>query len=395
MEDQPGMVTMLRVRRWAVLLSLACLLQAGCIERARNLGQPPAHSSATTEAYRRPILSPAPRNPLVQDYMARLAALREGQEAAAEGVRLRPIEVPVLPQDMIAPAGHGPQPSPLIAPQTLRRQVAIPDQPAPAPPPQAPEPQAPEPVATPPADEPQPPDAQPALPPDAIEAYVAAAVARARANPDDLDQQIQARLLLAAAGRDNEALRAIPGLDDRENQRVAALLEMIIALRDRQATSPQTANERLEALEKIQDQLRSVADLQIPVLKLCRQVDGYGVYTPFPSTTFLAGRTQPVIVYCEVRNFSARADTGGLYRTRLNMTLGLYDAAGELAQPLQKNADIEDVSANHRHDFFLTRVYHFRDHLAPGDYTLKITVEDPAANKVQTASIDVTLVQPR
>ncbi|NLF32114.1 MAG: hypothetical protein GX591_14665 [Planctomycetes bacterium] len=380
---------MLRVRQWALPLLSACLLQAGCLERARNFAQPPAHSSVTAAAYRQPVLSPAPRNPLVEDYMARLAALQEGQQAVASGVRLRAIEVPVLPQDMVATAA-GPHASPLFSPEALRRQVAIPDRLAPAP-----QPPAPEPTATAPADEPPQPPAQPVLAPDAVEAYLAAALARAEADPDDLDRQIQARLLLAAAGRDDEALRPIANLDEQENQRVAALLQMMMALRDREPASPQAANARLDALEQLQDQLRSVADLQIPVVKLCRQVDGYGVYTPFPGTTFLAGRTQPVIVYCEVRNFSARPDATGLYRTRLNMTLGLYNASGELAQALQKNEDIEDVSANRRHDFFLTRVYYFRDTLPPGDYILKITIEDPAANKVQTASIDVTLVQPQ
>ncbi|MFW6146515.1 MAG: hypothetical protein ACOC7R_04195 [Planctomycetota bacterium] len=385
---------MVRIGRWALLLTAACLFQAGCIERARHLDQPPAHSSATSEAYRRPLLESAARNPLVEDYMERLAALQEGRDAVEAGDRLRPLEVPVLPQDMIVPP-DGPPSSPLIAPRTPRRQVTIPDRPAPTPAP-APAPDAkPTPPASAPAANAPPGEPEaPTLAPDAIEAYIAAAVDRAEANPDDLDQQIQARLLLAAAGRDDEALRPIPDLDSQENQRVAALLQMIIALRDRGAASPEAANERLEALDRLQNQLRSVADLQIPVVKLCRQVDGYGVYAPFPNTTFLAGRTQPVIVYCEVRNFSAQSDTTGLYRTRLNMTLGLYDAAGNLAQPLQKNADIEDVSANHRHDFFLTRVYYFRDHLAPGDYTLKITIEDPAANKIQTATVDVTLVQP-
>jgi len=323
--------------------------------------------------------------------MARLAALREGEEAlGAEGAVLRPIEVPVLPQDMVAPPGS-PRPSPLLSPRTPRRRVIIPDHPAPPVVPEPP-PEPAEPAATAPADEPPP---EPALAPDAIEAYIAAAVARAEAHPDDIDQQIQVRLLLAAAGRDDEALRPIPALSDEENQRVAALLRMIMALRDREPATAQAANERLEALEQLQVDLRSLADLQIPVVKLCRQVDGYGVYTPFPSTTFLAGRTQPVIVYCEVRNFSVKPDASGMYRTRLNMTLGLYNDAGELAQPLQTNADIEDLSANQRHDFFLTRVYYFRNDLPAGDYTLKITIEDPAANKVQTASVDVTLVQPR
>jgi hypothetical protein len=133
------------------------------------------------------------------------------------------------------------------------------------------------------------------------------------------------------------------------------------------------------------------ADLQIPTIKLCKTVDGFGVYDPFSSTTFVAGKPHTTIVYCELQNFTATVDDAGMYHTHLNMQVVLYDGQGKAVHSYH-DKNIEDVSANRRSDFFLTRLFVLPNTLPPGDYTLKVTIEEPAANKVQTKSMKITLV---
>jgi len=377
---------------------LACVTQTGCIEPIQRMIQDrQPYSPRTATSYSTAMLPHnPPKHPEVQDYMARLGALQAGREKLTEGVPLRPVQVPILPPGMMSDAPPSPRSGPL-GPGARRVRVYIPGARPAAP--TIPEPTPAEPVAPPaPAAPAQPTKAQPAAPQldaDAVASAITALQAEAAANPNNLDLQLQLRLLLALAGRETEALQPIGGLDAERNQKVANLLRMIVTLLDnRIAATPDEASARLAALEYFQEQLRAVADLQVPVVKLCTAVDGYGVYVPFGSNTFLAGRAQQVIVYCEVRNFLPTTDETGMYRTTLNMQLALYDEAGQLAQPVQTDSNILDVSANRRHDFYLRGPYFLRSHLKPGDYTLKVTVEDPRANKVGTNSITITMVSP-
>jgi len=382
---------MVRIRLTVLLAALVCATQAGCLELIHRAGQPSTpYSSRTATSYDGGVLAgDRSKHPEVQAYMARLDALQQGRQNLNEGVPMHPVQVSVLPPGMIEPAPTTTNAG-IVAAGAARRRVTIPDIVAPP----APVAADPVPPTVSPAVKAEPqPDAAP-LDADAVNACIATVRAQAAANPNDLDLQLQLRLLLAAAGRDDEATQPIGGLTADENKRVGDLLRMIMALRDQTDPSPEEAGARLEALEYFGDQLRAVADLQIPTARLCKQVDGYGVYVPFESTTFIAGHTQPVIVYCEVRNFSTEPDDTGMFRTQLNMQFGLYDAAGQLAQPIEVNSGIEDVSANRRHDFFLRGIYFLRDDLKPGQYTLKVTIEDPRANKAKTESIPITLVKP-
>ena len=76
---------------------------------------------------------------------------------------------------------------------------------------------------------------------------------------------------------------------------------------------------------------------------------------------------------------------------RLWLLAIFINATAAAAQPVQTNDDIEDVSVNRRHDFYLRGVYYLREHLPPGTYTLKVTIEDLTANKARTESIPITL----
>jgi hypothetical protein len=83
---------------------------------------------------------------------------------------------------------------------------------------------------------------------------------------------------------------------------------------------------------------------------------------------------------------------GSVFRTYLNVQHVLYDENGESVLS-QVDKDVTDISGNRRTDFYLTRLLTLPPTLPAGNYTLKVTVEDPAANKVKTATLAITLVK--
>jgi len=232
--------------------------------------------------------------------------------------------------------------------------------------------------------------------PGALTDYLAYFQALAAENPDNLDMQLQSRMLLVAAGKDESALQPIAGLTDVENQQIASHLRMMMAIRDRKRDAPDPAEavKRLSALEMLQQELMRYADLQIPVMKLCRAVDGFGVYDEITRRSFVAGKTHTMIVYCELRNFAAVRDETGMYRTKLDVKLMLHDVAGDVAYAPREIKGHQDVSANRRRDFYITRILSLPATLSSGEYTLKATITDPVANKVQTKSVKISLVKP-
>ncbi len=221
--------------------------------------------------------------------------------------------------------------------------------------------------------------------------YVEAMAAK---TPDDLDLQLKARLLLLAGHHDEQALKPVPGLSDKENQTVEALLRMMIAIRDHKSgpPNPEEAAKRLMAVDMLRQELMQMADLEIPVIKLCTRIDSFGVFQAFPDTNFVAGQSHYMYVYCELRNFTVKNE-GGTYRTYLNVQHVLYDEDGKVVLS-QVDKDVSDISANRRTDFYLTRLLVLPPSLPAGAYTLKVTVEDPAANKVKTASLPIILTKP-
>src|SRR5205814_47722 len=77
----------------------------------------------------------------------------------------------------------------------------------------------------------------------------------------------------------------------------------------------QWAERQLAALEAYRMLIKDRADLQVPRVALCREVQTFGVYEEFSPAEFVAGQSTPVIVYVEVSNFRSDRAAGGLYRT--------------------------------------------------------------------------------
>jgi len=382
------MVKMHRSLLAGMVLAAMCGTQVGCLESLiRDRRQP--YSPRTAGAYpAAPPPAATAASEQVRQYLRKLGKVTPADaDDAPVPVRYDPASMPLLP---LAVGNPGERKANAFGLNGPTRQVTFPAAGAlpsalPSAPPSAP---------------PVPPTAGGAraatapqgLTEKAIANIIAQMTASAEANPADLDLQLRTRLLLLAAGRDASALQPIAALGQTENARIAAILRMMMTVRDRGEgqLDAAEATSRLAALETLRKQLIPLVDLKIPAVKLCRGVKSYGVYETFATNTFPAGRSQPVIVYCELKNFAATVDAAGMYHTKLSITVGLYDAAGQEAQPV-KTAKDEDVSANCRTDFFLTRVFTLGGALTPGEYTLKIVIEDLMANKAATATVPIVI----
>ena len=376
---------MVHYRRTVIALAVMCGSQLGCLEGVYR-----PFSQRTRTQYPHPIIESDYAGEQVKDYTNRLRQL--GRNRQEEPIS-QPVSLPVRAAcPPVIPLGdgyrRGPTKGGVFSPKAPTRAVSIP----------------PLLSATTSSAGPAQPKVKPTeeseplphkLTPDAIDDYITHVQARAAEDPDNVDLQLRARLLLLAVGKRADALRPIAALSEEENQQVASVLMMMAAVFNHKgsAPSPNQAANRLADLQVLRETLMQFADLQIPNMKLCKSVEGYGVYELFPSHTFPVGRNQPLLVYCELRNFLADKKNMDSYHTRLTVQTVLYDARGQLAQS-QPEKSIEDISANRRSDFFLTYRFDLPNTLGAGDYTLKVTIKDLAANKAATKAVQITMEKP-
>ena len=143
----------------------------------------------------------------------------------------------------------------------------------------------------------------------------------------------------------------------------------------------QIAMRTLEHLREAISQLEKLVSLKITHGTLCTEVRGFGQYKPFSSNEFRVG--QPVLLYCEIENFSsveekAQSDVSD-YRTRLKSSLVICREDGTVAQQAEFPV-VEDVARNRRRDFYLYVPFTVGE-LSPGKYRAHLMVDDLQGRK--------------
>jgi len=158
----------------------------------------------------------------------------------------------------------------------------------------------------------------------------------------------------------------------------------------------QDARSDRQLLQNLADQLaEQVADtrsLRIRNLKLCKRVKGFGVYETFGRNVFLAGRTQPMIVYAELENFKTKTNSDGAHVARLTQEIVLYNQTDGLPVWRQRPVKITDESQNHRRDFFVVQVIRLSDRLTVGKYLLKVSITDEIGQTMDEATMPIEIV---
>lgn len=222
----------------------------------------------------------------------------------------------------------------------------------------------------------------PAKPVDTFQTRLAAQEAVVAKAPDSLAEQYKLRLMYLVDGQDDKALAEAKGLDAESQQILQAQVRAFISARSGTGRDPAArATEMLEPIDELRNQLRNKADLHVSRVILCTKIEAFGMYEPIDPPQFAAGRKNPVLVYIEVDNFKSEKTASGFYRTLLSVRPSLLNRSGEELWSANYE-NIEDLSRQRRQDFFLTVNEVLPGTLTPGEYTLKIEVEDVLAGKI-------------
>jgi hypothetical protein len=217
---------------------------------------------------------------------------------------------------------------------------------------------------------------------------------QAHDRPRDPLAQLDWGLFCMLKGNSTGGFAAVAFLPDRDRELVSSLIDGIGNFRSflRSDSDPMFSKE-IGPLLDMADRLRSQANLDIPVIALCKKVDAFGQYQPIDGEHLPYGRATEAIVYCEVENFVPRLDEKQLWETRLTQHAVLYSASGAEVWSDEVKT-VADVCRNRRRDFFIYDVVKLPPTLPPGEYTLKVTVEDQNANKFADNATLIGIVAP-
>jgi len=178
---------------------------------------------------------------------------------------------------------------------------------------------------------------------------------KAVTRPDDINLALALRYLYLIDGQTDRAQQVMPLTAD-------------------------IANAMLKNLDDLRVQVADRADLQIPTLKICENVQGFGEYTELALSSLSSGKSRNIVVYCELKNVKTERNKEDKHLARLHATISLYDANYQLVTQL--SSDVPDTpSYNPRQDFYLQGGLKVPE-LSPGRYQLTITIEDKIAHKI-------------
>lgn len=222
-----------------------------------------------------------------------------------------------------------------------------------------------------------------------------AALQDAEPGADDLDRQWQLRLMQLAFGQEDEALaQAAQSLTPAQQKVLSAYVRAGAAAR-RAACDPATgcAEDALDSVEALRRVLSEMADPVVSSVALCRKVLTFGVFEEMDEADFVAGRTVQTIVYSELKNLRTEQTADGGFRTLLGMRLELFNPTGTSVWQ-QETAEIEDVCRRPRSDFFVAQRVTLPPTLPPGEYILKVMVEDKLSGRAHETTHPLTLQSP-
>lgn len=194
--------------------------------------------------------------------------------------------------------------------------------------------------------------------------------------------------MAAAQGRDpleaiGPATRVGAALSPEERERAGVVAELL-------ASVFSTDADGTSALQGLSERLSRTVGLRIPKALLCTEVRGFGRYSEFPRTDFLAGRRVRALLYVEVDGFAHRemdeTGLGGLaveerWAIDVTQTLELYHSGeGKILAWKRPEEIVVETSRNKQRDFYLLTDFQLPETLTVGSYQLKVIIKDRVAN---------------
>ncbi len=205
--------------------------------------------------------------------------------------------------------------------------------------------------------------------------------------PNDVSRQVRLRYLYLAEGMTEKALALPENMNPDQAVLLMKIVQSAIATQKVMHDPTAVSGETSEAVQDLQDWLVSNADLEIPRVVLCTNIHSYGRYEVIPDGFFASGKANRAFLYCEVKNFATESTPDGKYRTRIAHRLELLTPQGHSVWKDPEEMEVVDICLNKRTDFFFNRLVELPPGINPGDYVLKVTVEDKVKSSIDEASL--------
>jgi hypothetical protein len=209
--------------------------------------------------------------------------------------------------------------------------------------------------------------------------------------PNDLHAIFRLRMLYFAEGFDDKATAPTPGLDPEAGALLTTMASTLASVRDAVADPFNRSSEAIAQAEQLIRQLRRQAPVRIDNALLVNRVSSFGDYDEVAEAAFPSGAAARTILYTEVSNFRSEPTDDGTYRTLLGERVEVYDANGEVVLS-QAHDKIPDECRRVRSDFFLALELAVPATLPPGDYTIKVTIEDKLSATADQAHVPFTML---
>lgn len=235
-----------------------------------------------------------------------------------------------------------------------------------------------------PEDEPEPVD----LTREQILAMLIADIASSSESP--LARALSGAAASLAGGNDEVDARLLDPLSVLERERVTQFHQVVMLMQRELAGGDLDLGRA--SIERQLDQMFGQLPIAISNVQLCRKVTGYGIYEPFDSRTFVAGREQMMIVYVELENFRPRKQGDETYKVELKQEVVMYNLADGLAVWKQEPVEIVDVSRNQRRDFFVVQLISLPASVSVGKYRLKVRVTDVNGGSMDETTLPIEFV---
>lgn len=189
-------------------------------------------------------------------------------------------------------------------------------------------------------------------------------------------------------------------LTEAERESLKAIRELGIRLAGQDGDLGGDPQRIREVLLESAENLRDHARVRIGISELCSRAPSFGNFEPLPRKTFLAGRTNRVVVYTEVEHFGLRPATtgeamvvGDTVAADITQELELYLRAGDPKPTWQRRIDWLPRTSRHSfRDLFLASTVELPSTLAVGEYDLKIRIIDEVTGAQDESIIPIRLV---
>lgn len=226
------------------------------------------------------------------------------------------------------------------------------------------------------------------------EQHLQQAIKQLQKEPESLDgpqqrirRQIVSRLLSLSLNDREGMLESIQGLPSQEqdyfNYQLSAFFDSI----DPEAPPKSSRKWSLVMLNqrKANSHLAALSNLEINNMAFCTEVIDFGVINPFTSNKFKS--SEEVLLYLELDNFvSEKSRDGKGFETQLQGSYEIVDSSGRRIADQTLPTD-SHVCKNIRRDYFIAYRIYLPQNITPGNYTLKLTVEDLKGHKFGQSDI--------